>query len=147
MTKNHWQGDLPEANAHEHLLRAKAQLKDDTAEFGDAVAKIKEFRDVTEKETQHGIPENPYETHQALDKADLVLQWLPQAARDTGVAKEHWEEINTAAHDLRALFDKIHQNIDNRQDPDFASVAPGLDQKITRLEQIAQGHGGAGEQG
>ena len=58
-----------------------------------------------------------------MDQADLVLQWLPQIARDSGVPKEHWEEINTTANDLRTLFEKVHQNIDDQKHPDFASVA------------------------
>jgi len=125
----------------------KAQLKNDTAQFSAAVAKIKEFRDATEQETKNGIPENPYKAHQALDQADLVLQWLPQIARDSGVAKEHWEEINTAANELRTSFEKVHQKIDNKQEPDFASVAPEIDQKIARLEEIARTPGAKGENG
>ena len=109
------------------------------------VARIKELRNETEKETKDGIPTNPYVAHQALDKADLVLQWLPQVARDSGVAKEHWEEINTAANDLRTLFEKVHESIDNKQNPDFASVAPDMDEKLSRLEQIAQSPAAAGE--
>lgn len=123
----------------------KAQMKEATATFDDAVAKIKELRDETEEETKDGIPTNPYVTHQALDKADLVLQWLPQVARDSGVAKEHWEEINTTANDLRTLFEKVHESIDNKQDPDFASVASDMDEKLSRLEEIAQSPVTAGE--
>ena len=37
------------------------------------------------------------------------------------------------ANDLRTLFEKVHQNIDNKQEPDFASVAGEIDQKIARL--------------
>ena len=69
---------------------------------------------------------------------DLVLQWLPEIARNCNVPKEHWEEINTAANDLRTLFEQVHQNIDNQQDPNFASVAEGIDEKIIRLQEIAQ---------
>ena len=43
----------------------KTQLKNETAQFSAAVAKIKEFRDATEQETKNGIPENPYKAHQA----------------------------------------------------------------------------------
>ena len=115
----------------------KAQLKEDTAKLSGAVAKLKELRNATDQETKAGIPENPYKAHQALDQADLVLQWLPQIARDSGVAKEHWEEINTTANELRTLFEKVHQNIDDQKHPDFASVAQGIDQKVARLEEIS----------
>lgn len=116
----------------------KAEMKEATATFQDAVAKIKELRYETEQETKDGIPTNPYVTHQALDRADLVLQWLPQVARDSGVAKEHWEEINTTTNELRTLFEKIHESIDNKQDPNFASVAADMDERLSRLEEIAQ---------
>ena len=116
----------------------KAQLKEATAKFSDAVAKLKELRTDIEEATKDGIPANPYVAHQALDTGDLVLQWLPQAASDSGVAKEHWEEINTTASELRTLLDRIHENVDNKQDPDFASVATEMDEKLARLAEIAE---------
>lgn len=136
-----------EYNPHDAPITAeqKTQLQEETAQFSDAVAKIKELCNAIEAETKDGIPQQPYAAHQALDKADLVLKWLPQVARDSGVAKEHWEEINTAANDLRTSLEKVHHNIDNKQDPNFASVAQEMDQKISRLEEIAQDHGATGE--
>ena len=100
--------------------------------------RIKQFRDRIEQETKGGIPENPYKAHQALDRADLVLQWLPEIARESAVPKQHWEEVNTTANDLRTLFEKVHQNIDNKLEPDFASVATKVDEHIARLTEIAQ---------
>ncbi len=114
------------------------QLRKETATLAGAVAKIKEFRDTVERETQDGIPENPFDAHQALDKADIIVQWLPQIARDSGVAKEHWETVNIAANELRESFDKVHQNIDDKVDPDFASVKQQMDAKIVELEAITQ---------
>jgi hypothetical protein len=116
----------------------KTQLRQSTAQFARAVDVIQELRNTTETETKNGIPANPYEVHQALDKVDLVLQWLPEIARDSGVPKDRWEEVNTTASDLRTSFEKVHQNIDNKQDPNFASVANEIDQKIARLKEIAQ---------
>lgn len=114
----------------------KAALRDQTAQFADAVATIKQFRDEIEKETAAGIPENPFQAHQALDKVDLVLQWLPEIARQSGVAKEHWEMINTSANALRTLFEQIHQNIDSQQNPDVAAVAGAIDEKLAGLTGI-----------
>jgi len=115
----------------------KAELREQAAQFPDAVAKIKEFRNEIEKETAAGIPKNPYTVHQALDKADLLLQWLPEITRNSGVAKEHWEAVNTSANDLRTLFEQVHQNIDNKKNPDFAAVAGQIDEEIAGLEEIA----------
>lgn len=116
----------------------KQQLREDTAHFPKAVDIIQEFRDVTERETKDGIPENPHEVHQSLDKVDLVLQWLPGIARNSEVPEENWKQINMAANDLRNSFEEVHQNIDNKQDPDFASVAGEIDQQIARLKEIAR---------
>jgi hypothetical protein len=116
----------------------KQKLREETATLADAVAKVKELRDAVKRETQGGIPENPFEAHQALDKADIVTQWLPKIAQDSGVAKEHWETITPAANELRELFDTVHLNIDNKVDPDFASVEQQMDARIAELEAIAK---------
>ena len=116
----------------------KQQLREETAKFADAAARIKKFRDVVQGETKDGLPENPFEAHQALDRADLVVQWLPKIAQDSGVPKEHWETITTAANELREAFHKVHQNIDNKVDPDFGSVEQQMDANIAALEAIAQ---------
>jgi hypothetical protein len=115
----------------------KTELRNQTAKFADAVTTIKQFRVEIEQETASGIPENPLNVHQALDKADLVLQWLPEIARESGVPKEHWEIVNTSANDLRTLFEQVHQNIDNKQDPNFAAVAGDIDQKLAGLEKVS----------
>ena len=116
----------------------KQQLQEETAKFADAVAKVKALREAVERETQNGIPTNPFEAHQALDKADIVTQWLPEIARYSNIPKEHWEAVNTAASELREAFDKVHLNIDNKVDPDFASVKQKMDVRIAELEAIAQ---------
>ena len=115
----------------------KAELRDHTAKFADAIAKVKELRNTVEAETKDGIPENPYKAHQALDMSDLLLQWFPEIARNSELPKDKWEEINTSANDLRTLFEQVHQNIDNKKDPDFAAVAGQIDEKIAGLEAIA----------
>lgn len=116
----------------------KAELKKQAAKFPDAVAKIKEFRNETEAETKSGIPQNPYKAHQALDQADLLLQWLPGIARDSGVPAEQLETVTTTANELRTLFEQVHQNIDNKKDPNFAAVAGQIDQKIAQLEKVSK---------
>ncbi len=116
----------------------KQQLREETAKLADAVAKVKELRDTVQRETSSGIPANPFAAHQALDKADILVQWLPEIARNSGVAKEHWETVTTAANELREAFDKVHLNIDDKVDPDFASVKQKMDARIAELEAIAK---------
>jgi len=116
----------------------KADLRKQTAKYADAVARIKDFRNAVETETKNGIPANPYKAHQALDQVDLVLQWLPGIARDSGIPNTKWEAVTTTANELRTLFEAVHQNIDNKKNPDFASVAGKIDQQIGELEKIAK---------
>jgi hypothetical protein len=138
-------GDKPAAedqgdyNPHDVPIteEQKTELRKQTAKFPDAVAKLKEFRNATEAETKNGIPQNPHNAHQALDKADLLLQWLPGIARDSGVPAEQLETVTTTANDLRTLFEQVHQNIDNKKDPNFAGVAAEIDQKIVQLEKVS----------
>jgi hypothetical protein len=132
--------DGDEVDPHDVPLtdEQKQQLRAETAKFADAVAKVKELRDAVERETKDGLPENPFEAHQALDKADFLLPLLPEVARNSGIATEHWETVNTAASELREHFDTVHLNIDNKVDPGFTSVQPQVDAKIAELEAIAQ---------
>ena len=116
----------------------KQQLRKETAKFVDAVAKVSALRNIVEHETRNGLPENPFAVHQALDLADLVVQWLPEIARDSNVPKEHWERVTTSANELREFFDKVHLNVDNKADPDFASVKQPMDVRIGELQSIAE---------
>lgn len=139
-------GDKPAAekksdyNPHDVPIteEQKAEMRKQAAKFPDAVAMVKGFRNATEVETKNGIPTDPFKAHQALDKADLLLQWLPGIARDSGVPAERLESVTTTANDLRTLFEEVHQNIDNKRDPNFASVAGKIDQKIADLEKVSK---------
>jgi hypothetical protein len=105
------------------------------ADFKDAVTRIKKYR--TDIETNAG-GDTPGLAHRPLDELDFVLRWLPEVAVDSKVPQEHWIAINTTANELRDLFEKVHVNIDNKVDPDFASVQEQIDAKIAELETMAQ---------
>lgn len=142
-THDHGDGSVAhshEANPHDVPIteEQKAEMRKQGAKYPDAVAMIKDFRNATEVETKNGIPQNPFKAHQSLDRVDLVLQWLPGIARDSNVPKDQWETINTSAQELCTLFEKVHQNIDNKKNPDFASVAKNVDAAIARLEAAAE---------
>ena len=51
---------------------------------------------------------------------------------------EQLETVTTTANDLRTLFEQVHQNIDNKKDPNFAGVAAEIDQKIAQLEKVSK---------
>ena len=102
-------------------------------DFADAVTRIKGYRDSIRDEIAAG---RPTKAHRALDELDIVLNWLPEIARDGNVPKERWEAVNTTAQQIQELFNKVHSNIDARKDPDYASVSKDIDEAVGRLAEI-----------
>ncbi len=102
-------------------------------DFADAVTRIKGYRDSIRDEIAAG---RATKAHRALDELDIVLNWLPEVARDSDVPKERWEAVNTTAQRIQELFNKVHSNIDARKDPDYASVSKDLDEAVGRLAEI-----------
>ena len=131
----HDHGDGSGAHAHDphDVAITEADVKK-PADYKDAVARIKAYR--KDIETAAG-GDAPGKAHRSLDELDIVLKWLPGIARDSKVAKDQWETINTSAQQLRELFEKVHGNIDNKRNPDFPSVAKAVDEAIGRLEAAA----------
>ena len=70
------------------------------------------------------------------DELDFVLDWLPEIAQDIDIPKEEWEEINTTSRELRDSFNKVHANIDEGKEPDYAAVDDEIDAAIERLDAI-----------
>lgn len=104
------------------------------ADYKDAVARIKQYRKDIEAKAGSDVPGK---AHRDLDELDIVLKWLPAIARDSKVPKNQWETINTSTQKLRELFEKVHQNIDNKKNPDFPGVAKEGDETIGHLEAAA----------
>lgn len=104
------------------------------ADFPDALTRIKGYRDTIRDEIAAG---RPTKAHRALDELDIVLNWLPEIARDSSVPKEQWETVNTTAQQIRELFNKVHTKIDAKQDPDYSSVSKDIDQSIKQLDEVA----------
>jgi hypothetical protein len=109
------------------------------ADYADAVARIKGYRDTIRTETTTGTPSH---AHRSLDELDYVLDWLPEIARDSEVPKEDWADLNKSAQQLRDLFNQVHANIDAGTAPDYAAVADAIEVEIGRLETF---HGSATE--
>jgi len=101
------------------------------SDYKDAIARIKEYRKNIEAKAGS---DTPGKAHRDLDELDIVLKWLPGIARDSNIAKSQWETINTNTQKLRELFEKVHQNIDDKKNPDFPSVAKDVNETIGRLE-------------
>ena len=105
------------------------------ASYADALPQIQSYRDTIRTAIEAGTPGK---AHRSLDELDIVLDKLPSIAKDSGVPIEQWETINTAARDLRNLFNQVHSAIDEMREPDYKAVAEPIDQAIAKLEQVTQ---------
>lgn len=103
------------------------------ADYTAAIPQIKSYRDTIQQAVEAG---NPSKAHRPLDELDIVLNKLPAIAKKSGIAKEHWETINTSAQELRNLFNQVHSAIDEKREPDYQAVAQPIDEAISRLEAI-----------
>ena len=101
------------------------------ADYADAIARIKTYRDQIRDEIDAG---RPTKAHRPLDELDIVLGWLEGIAREGNVSQQKCKEVHSAAQKMRKLFDKVHANIDAKRDPDFASIANEVAAAIKKLE-------------
>ena len=110
-----------------------ASLKAATAKYEDALSHIQEYQKTIATETTGG---EPAKAHRALDNLDVVLERLPEAAQNSNVPKEKWQEVNETAQQLRDLFNKVHANIDAGKAPDYESVADEIAKAVETLAAI-----------
>jgi hypothetical protein len=103
-------------------------------DFADAIARIEGYRNTIRDEIAAG---RPTKAHRALDELDVVLERLAAIARDGGIPKERWEEVNTTAQEIRGLFNQVHSRIDAKQEPDYAAISAKVDAAIAKLKGIA----------
>ncbi len=103
------------------------------ANYAAAVARITSYRDTIRDQIAAG---RPGKAHRPLDEMNFIVEWLPEIAQQSNVPKENWEALNTAAQTIRTLLDKVHENIDNGDEPDFNAVADGIQESIDTLESI-----------
>lgn len=102
--------------------------------YGIALERIKSYRDTIRTAVTTG---QDTKAHRPLDELDIVLDKLTSIARDSGVSKERWEDVNTSAKELRGLFNQVHSAIDEKRKPDWAAVGDPIDEVIGRLESIS----------
>lgn len=135
-THDHGDGSGAHAHAadpHDVVITEKDVKK--PADFKDAVVRVQEYRKDIEVKAGSDVPGK---AHRPLDELEIVLKWLPGIARDSNVPKDQWETINTTSQQLRELFEKVHQNIDNKKNPDFSGVAKAVDEGLGRLQAAAK---------
>jgi hypothetical protein len=103
-------------------------------DYAEAVSRIEGYRDQIRDEIAAG---RPTKAHRGLDELDIVLEWLPAIARDSGVPKEQWEKINLTAKEIQGLFNQVHSRIDAKQEPDYAAVSSAIDAAIGELKTLS----------
>jgi uncharacterized protein YqeY len=111
----------------------KKDLKAGIKDYKDVLAKIKSHRDKIRTETTGG---NPELAHRSLDELTLVLEWLPEFAKSSGVPAAKLEDVTKSAEKLNDAFEKIHKQIDDKQKPDYAAVADAIEAEIKTLEGL-----------
>lgn len=115
-----------------HLCEKDIQMPKD---FASAVARIKACRKTIGEEVAEGHFE---EVHAPLDEASIILGKLMPIARDSGVPKSRWREVNIAATDLRKQLGNLHTALDKNAKIDFKTASVPIDQAIKRLETVAR---------
>ena len=119
-------------HGHHHLTEKDIKMPTD---YATAVARIKKCRVTIGEEIAEGHLD---EVHAPLDEATIILSKLMTLARDSGVPKSQWQEINVAAKDLKKRLTELHGAIETKRKVDFKAAAVPIDQAIRRLELVAR---------
>jgi len=129
----HSHGNSAHSHDAHHLCEHDIVMPKD---YSSAVARIKKCRESIGRELTAGHFDN---VHAPLDEATIILTKLMPLARDSGVPKAQWQEINVAARDLKKRLSELHSAVDAKRKVDFKAAAVPIDQAIRRLELVARG--------
>ncbi|HEY2839176.1 MAG TPA: hypothetical protein VGJ26_08510 [Pirellulales bacterium] len=75
--------------------------------------------------------------HEPLDEIDATIGHLMLIAKQSGVPRGQWEEVNVARRALRAELDQLHAKIDANQRPDYAAAKGTIEDCLKRLQNVA----------
>jgi hypothetical protein len=129
---DHSQGHAAHGHDGHHLCEHDIVMPKD---YASAVARIKKCRATIGEETAEGHLD---EVHAPLDEATIILSKLMTLARDSGVPKSQWQEINVAARDLKKRLTDLHTAIETKRKVDFKAASVPIDQAIRRLDLTAR---------
>lgn len=104
------------------------------ADYREALVRIGGYRDQIRDAIAN---KDLMKAHHPLDEADLVLNRLPEIARDSGVPRRDWEQVVVAAEDLNERFGELHAAIDAGQAPDYAALQQPIDDALARLTKVS----------
>lgn len=116
-----------------HLCESDIDMPKD---YAAAVKRIKKCRATIADEIAEGHWE---EVHSPLDEATIILNKIMPIARNSGVPKSRWQDVNLAAKELKKRLDGLHSAIDKSGTADFNAAAKAIDDAIGRLESAGSG--------
>lgn len=120
---------------HPHLTERDIKLPQD---FASAVARLRACGGSLQSE----LDAKRYDAaHAALDEAQIVLGKLMPLARDSGVPKSKWAEVNLAGKDLKKRFGQIDDVLHRTGRADLQAAAKPIDEALRKLEAVAADHG------
>ncbi len=103
------------------------------ANFAAAVERIDGYRRSIREAIANG---HPGRAHRPLDELEIVLDKLPEIARDSGVPKRRWEQVVESAQEISDRFNELHAAIDEHRTVDYASVAEPIETAIRKLADV-----------
>ena len=115
---------------HAHLTEADLDLPKD---FAGAVARIKTCNDSVREALKQG---DAHEAHKPADELVILVGKLLPLARDGGVPKARWKEINLLAKELGSQLDKLHAAVDSDKATGNEAILTAIDTTVAELEKV-----------
>lgn len=115
---------------HEHLTEADIELPKD---FAAAVGRIKACNDSVRETLKQG---DAHAAHKPADELVILAGKLMPLARDGGVPKARWKEINLLAKELESQLDKLHAAVDSDKATGNEAILTAIDTTVAELEKV-----------
>ena len=102
--------------------------------FADAIHELGELRE----EIEHLIQDDKLsDVHPPAQHVSLIAKRLFELARKSGVAEEHWRDINTQSRDLANLFEEVDEAADAGKKPETEAAVAKMFKVIDSLTAFA----------
>jgi hypothetical protein len=113
------------------LTEADIELPKD---FATAVARIKTCNDSVREALKQG---KAHDAHKPADELVILAGKLLPLARDGGVPKARWKEINVLAKELGNQLEKLHAAVDSDKATGNEAILTAIDTTVAELEKVA----------
>jgi len=118
------------AGDHTHTAASDIVMPKD---FEAAVARIKACHASVKLALEKG---ELHDAHDPVDEVTIVLEKMMPLAKESGIDRSHWKEINLLVKKLGGHFDAVHEAVEQHTEGEVA--VPAVEETIRRLEIIAQ---------